>query len=376
MGLARLDDALGATAAVQDGLTQSGQVMGTVDYMSPEQAVDTRTADAKADVYALGCTLHRLLIGENVYGGETLVQKLLAHREQPIPSLLAKRKDVPSALDEVFRKMVAKRPEDRMQSMREVIDALEELVRALKKFEAGATERNEGPSAFVVTETKPVGRKTNSSAKPQTRDAGRKKPPTRTLIAAGAAAAFLFWALGVWLIVRDKDGNEVARVQVPSGGSATIVNAPPTESKAASVESAPVARPGTAADVVLLGGRFIADWKNANQLSSKPPFSALRFVNLGSGTGRTNKNSDLYISRRKDVADPFAAAENLGLEVNSSSAEYDPCLSSDGRVVLFYSDRNGDRSEAIDALDVDATRLAIAVVARLPARPAARRSTI
>lgn len=90
---------------------------GTVDYLAPEQTGETRQADQRADIYSLGCTLFFLITGEPLYEGKTVIQKVLAHREQPIPSL--------PSLDTVFQKMVAKKPEDRYQSMTEVIQALQ-----------------------------------------------------------------------------------------------------------------------------------------------------------------------------------------------------------------------------------------------------------
>ena len=88
MGLARLQDP-GAEGNDQaaEGLTQTGQVMGTVDYMAPEQALHTRHADARADVYSLGCTFYRLVTGDIPFDGDSMVAKILAHREKPIPSI-------------------------------------------------------------------------------------------------------------------------------------------------------------------------------------------------------------------------------------------------------------------------------------------------
>ncbi|MFP6694120.1 MAG: serine/threonine-protein kinase, partial [Pirellulales bacterium] len=125
MGLARIDDELAQTESSENhDLTQAGQIMGTINYMAPEQALDTRSADARSDIYSLGCTLFRLLTAQVVFEGDTKMKKLVAHREAAIPSIRKSRRDVPELLDAVFEKMVAKKPDHRYQSMGEVIGGL------------------------------------------------------------------------------------------------------------------------------------------------------------------------------------------------------------------------------------------------------------
>lgn len=106
-------------------LTGTGMVMGTIDYMAPEQSLDTRTADARSDIYSLGCTFWYLLTGNSVYGGDTVMKKLLAHREEEIPSLRQLSTKIPESVDQVFQKMVAKDKDDRYQSMNELVSALQ-----------------------------------------------------------------------------------------------------------------------------------------------------------------------------------------------------------------------------------------------------------
>ena len=111
----------------QTELTGTGTIMGTVDYMAPEQAVNTKYADHRADIYSLGISLYYLLAGKAAYTGETAMEKLLAHQNQPIPSLQEVQTTVSKKLEAVFKKMVAKKIEDRYQSMSEVVEALEGL---------------------------------------------------------------------------------------------------------------------------------------------------------------------------------------------------------------------------------------------------------
>ncbi len=130
LGLARLNHGVGGPATGAE-VTMAGGVIGTVDYMPPEQAVDSTTIDHRADIYSLGCTLYYLLTGVPPYAGGTLMAILLKHRDAPIPSLAAAHADTPPRLDALFRKMLAKQPSLRIQTMAEVVAELETIAAAL-----------------------------------------------------------------------------------------------------------------------------------------------------------------------------------------------------------------------------------------------------
>lgn len=128
-GVAKLLDLGLARALLPDEpgpeLTQDGWGMGTAAYMSPEQAMDAKQVDVRADIYSLGCTLHFLLTGKPPFERNTTVQTIFAHRESSCPSLNASRDDVPESVEHIYQRMVAKRPEDRFQSCDDLRAALE-----------------------------------------------------------------------------------------------------------------------------------------------------------------------------------------------------------------------------------------------------------
>jgi CheY-like chemotaxis protein len=123
LGLARLNELEGGSG--QTSLTQAGTVVGTPEFMAPEQAVDSVTVDQRVDIYSLGCTLYFLLNGHAPYQGTSIMAVLLKHRDAPIPPLGETRTDIPPQLDTIFRQMVAKKAEDRPKSMADVVKDLE-----------------------------------------------------------------------------------------------------------------------------------------------------------------------------------------------------------------------------------------------------------
>jgi serine/threonine protein kinase len=114
-GLARLRADAGSESdhAEMDHDTEKGLLIGTADYIAPEQARDPCLVDIRADIYSLGCTLYFLLTGQPPFGGASLMQKLVQHQQAERPLVRNARPDVPEELEAVLQRMMARQPEER-----------------------------------------------------------------------------------------------------------------------------------------------------------------------------------------------------------------------------------------------------------------------
>jgi len=330
MGLARLDDAQAATGE----LTQSGQVMGTVDFMAPEQALDTHSADARADIYSLGCTLYRLLTGKNLYDAATLTRKLMAHQTSPVPSLTAICPHAPPALAALFERMVAKRPEDRYQTMADVEADLARLADGAATASGFALPVRDvsGSSVFL----KPAG-STAAAASLLPTPAGEPE-------GAGAMAPTLSFASGQLGTDAVSDASIQAARQITA--QAPVVNRPLWRRPGVFVAS------GIAAAVLAA----VAVWKS--------------LYNDGGHAGQTGDSvrSDAQAPHEEapsplvapveetHIAEPdslvelltspdfvWTLAENLGPAVNSENIDTAPRLSDDGLRLWFLTGPGTDQ---------------------------------
>jgi serine/threonine-protein kinase len=173
------------------GMTQTGTVLGTSNYIAPEQA-SGQPVDAQTDVYSLGVVLYELLTGELPFPGESFVAVALKHVHEPPPSVLDRRPDVPPRVAAAVDRALAKDPQDRFPSMDAFAAELEACLAALARpDDAGAT--------VVLPPRRPPARPSPPPAR-----ARRRRRPWPLIVAALALAAL---AAGIAaLLVTRPDG--------------------------------------------------------------------------------------------------------------------------------------------------------------------------
>jgi len=125
-GLGRKHSTVDPEAPAND-LSQIGMVMGTPAYIAPE-VINGEPADARSDIYAVGCVAYGLLTGEKVFDSPTLAALLVAHcRQEPVPPSLRKDVEIPADLEAIVLDCLKKDPEDRIQSAEEIVIRLDQV---------------------------------------------------------------------------------------------------------------------------------------------------------------------------------------------------------------------------------------------------------
>jgi len=196
-------------------LTQMGTTMGTVDYMSPEQARASHDVDIRSDIYSLGCSLYFALTGRPPFIAESPVEKMMAHQmDQPTP-IDQLRPEVPPVLGAIVRRMMAKKSADRFQTPQEVADALDAFRRnapvplgqPVTATPARAIPVNAAPKAIPVSAAAETFGFSDSSepvfvANRKKHKSSQDDPMLWLVIAGVAGVVLLLLILFVWLALR------------------------------------------------------------------------------------------------------------------------------------------------------------------------------
>jgi WD40 repeat protein/serine/threonine protein kinase len=256
LGLARLAE---RSAETSSELTREGQLMGTLEYMAPEQGLDTHSVDARADVYSLGATLYKLLCGQAPFSGGRYaapLQKAMGLALDEAPPVRERRAaklaergatssaEVPEALAALVHRMLAKDPAQRPATAAKVATALEPFCRgsdlaALLQRASAAPSTRAAEQTISTDDHRSLGSSLREPAPveapperevepPAPRTPAPQAAPRRKRVAVLVAAGLLFLVGSIVLAqiiirIRDNQGKIVAEVTIPEGKTGEIV---------------------------------------------------------------------------------------------------------------------------------------------------------
>jgi WD40 repeat protein len=239
-GLARVLARPGAAGA---SATQAGSLMGTPDYVAPEQARDAGAVDGRADVYSLGCTLYHLLTGRPPFPGGTAIEKVARHLTEDVPALDAARLGLPAGLAEVVARMTARDPGQRYQTAGEVAEALAPFATAAVTAIPLAQPVRSGRTGTLIEAElvrEPAGALSQTAVLPASAGRSDRRRWWRRLAAVAAGVLFVAAALAAVVVYRiQTDKGELVietvdddvEVVVKTGGKLVTIYDPKTKQK-------------------------------------------------------------------------------------------------------------------------------------------------
>lgn len=299
-GIAKIKEPDGA---YDTSLTSPDLVIGTPQYMSPEQCSQAPDIDARSDIYSLGVIIFEMLVGHVPFSGDSPTVIMLKHMQQPPPSLRNERSDVPAAVETVVNRALEKRPEHRYETVRELV---EDLTIAAGMLPATSTGENAAVSGDrpVVTpddddeETLVRRRYTRPMAKPVAVEVPLEEPlpiasfnPWKILIPSAVGLLLLFGV--VWAFTRNSQAPAEA---APGAGLTADPNSQPVEAATPPTGQAEVGIPS--------GG---STNENANNVAPSPsPTVSPELVGGVSDNqnSNTNKNPVIPTPTQKPTEEP------------------------------------------------------------------------
>jgi serine/threonine-protein kinase len=276
-GIAKINEPDGA---VDTGLTAPNLVIGTPQYMSPEQCSQETEIDSRSDIYSLGVILYEMLVGHVPFSGESPTMVMMKHLQEPVPSVLEERNDVPPAVGRVVARAMAKVRDNRYQNVAELIEDL--------SIAAGMTvNRAVSPSVTSPSGSVPVTDEPDEVTVVRMREEVTTNPrrapvtvpiepppmppeqatssfnPLKIIIPAAVALVVVFGA--IWALTRntpvtdanvnqtntlaaDPNSQPVQPAQSPTGKSEAGIPSGGTISPPANVSASPVASPEVSVD--------------------------------------------------------------------------------------------------------------------------------
>ncbi len=363
MGLARIPKP--ADGPQDATLTQAGAVVGTPDYIAPEQARDSHGVDYRADIYSLGCTFFNLLTAKVPFPGGTGMEKLFKHQLDAPPRIEQLRTDLPPALAKVVHKLMAKRPEDRYQQPAEIARALAPFIppdsdssmtplpsrlagravapdREITEFLAPAASQQQRATQASRAEITPADGRHAPAAPPSSRKLAPAAPtllsePTRRRsrrwLAPILAVGILASVLGFVAFLSQRDGKPIAVAPTaPTGPGATKPAPDPTRTPLEQLDARGIPAveriPDLPAEVVaVLGEHRLRNWGMVQFAAFSPTSSLLATL----GADRNVRVWDTTTGQLKSV---LTSETNTGFAVALA-------FTADGRVLALYRPMQG-----------------------------------